>query len=432
MAPAIPEHTNIRPLLPLYLVILIGFLGYSMMVTLFVPMLMHQSSGFLPTGATTAQRTTMLGILLALYPMGQFFGSPVIGALSDRFGRKPVLLISLVITTACYGLICLALERQWLLLLGLACMACGLSESNITLAQSAVADVSTRADRGRLFGYIYTTTSISYIIGPLVGGWLAEHYGYALPFWIVLGLLVVTLAWTRVSFRETHAPKPGQVVRYFAALTNLLSVFTDRPIRRLYLVNFLVYLASLGFWRAILMYMVDEWQMSVHQTTLYYAYLAAMSIVASFGLMPRFSGRVSMQRLAIDTAILAGLLVIAIVIPASEASLLFTAGPASLVATLTLSACAALLSSSVSEERQGSVMGNNQALQVGAESLGVFVAGLMAGVVVKLPLAVFGGVLVLAALLLVPFRRPALGDVSGKGGQHGRENDQDRSDAAGF
>jgi hypothetical protein len=57
-------------------------------------------------------------------------------------------------------------------------------------------------------------------------------------------------------------------------------------------------------------------------------------------------------------------------------------------------------------------MGNNAALQVGGESLGVFVAGLMAAIVVKLPLPVFGGVLILAALLLVPFRRTELGDIS--------------------
>jgi hypothetical protein len=57
-------------------------------------------------------------------------------------------------------------------------------------------------------------------------------------------------------------------------------------------------------------------------------------------------------------------------------------------------------------------MGNNAALQVGAESLGVFVAGLMAAIVVKLPLPVFGGLLILAALLLVPFRSLKLGDIS--------------------
>jgi hypothetical protein len=93
-------------------------------------------------------------------------------------------------------------------------------------------------------------------------------------------------------------------------------------------------------------------------------------------------------------------------------SLLFAAGPSSLALTLTISACAALLSGSVSDARQGSVMGNNAALQVGVESLGVFVAGPIAAVVMKLPLPVFGGVLILAALLLVPFRSPQLGDVS--------------------
>jgi MFS family permease len=88
-------------LMPLYGVI-IAFPLYSMMVTLFVPMLMHKSAGFLPENFTTAQRTTLLALLLALYPLGQFLGCPTIGALSDRFGWKPMLLGSLSITTICY------------------------------------------------------------------------------------------------------------------------------------------------------------------------------------------------------------------------------------------------------------------------------------------------------------------------------------------
>jgi predicted MFS family arabinose efflux permease len=289
---------------------------------------------------------------------------------------------------------------------------CGLSEANITITQSAIADVSLPTERGRLFGYIWTMTSISYIVGPLLGGAIAARHGYALPFWIVPGLLVVILVWMRAAFRETHQPGTGAPVDYFRAFTNLLTVVTDRPIRRLYGVNFLLYLAVFGFYRAILMYMVDEWQMPVSRMTRYYAFLSVMSIVASFGVMPQLSGRLHMQPLTVVTAALGGLLLIAIVIPSSEVSLLFTAGPTSLALTLTISACAALLSGSVSEARQGSVMGNNAALQVGAESLGVFVAGLMAAVVVKLPLPVFGGVLILAALLLVPFRSPQLGDIA--------------------
>jgi predicted MFS family arabinose efflux permease len=397
-------HTNIAPLLPLYLVVLIGFIGYSMMITLFVPMLMDHEGGLLPAEATTSHRTTVLGVLLALYPLGQFFGSPVLGALSDRFGRKPVLIASLGAASVCYVFICLALQTHSLILLCIGCLVCGLAESNVMLTQSAVADSTAPADRGRLFAYIYTTCSISYIIGPISGGLLSVRFGYAAPFWIVLGLLVMTLVWTWGNFKETHSPTPGQRVDYFGAFTNLLGVFTDHSIRRLYLVNFLFYLASFGFFRVILMYMVDEWHMGVGRTTDYYAYLAFVSIIASFGLMPVLSRRLSMKSLAVGGALTGGLAVIAIVIPRAENSLLFTAGPATIFLTLALSACVAMLSSSVSDDRQGSVLGNNQALQVGAEALGSVMGGLMAAWMIKMPLPIFGCVLILGALLLTTFR----------------------------
>jgi MFS family permease len=110
------RSTDIRALLPVYLVIFVAFIGYAMMVNFFVPLLMHDH-GFLPVTASKAQRTTSVGILLAIYPIGQFFGSPVLGALSDRYGRKPILLVSLAVAVACYAIIAFAIEQQNLILL---------------------------------------------------------------------------------------------------------------------------------------------------------------------------------------------------------------------------------------------------------------------------------------------------------------------------
>src|ERR1700677_3235890 len=148
------RDVDLRALLPLYLVIFIGFCGYSLMITLFVPMLMG-TNGFLAADAATGQRSLALGVLLALYPLGQFLGSPVLGALSDRFGRRPILIASLSTTTILYVGIAGALVIRSLPLLIVACFTAGLSESNIVLAQSAIADTADRADRNRLFGYIY-------------------------------------------------------------------------------------------------------------------------------------------------------------------------------------------------------------------------------------------------------------------------------------
>jgi hypothetical protein len=91
-----------------------------------------------------------------------------------HFGRKRALLASLAVTTVCYVFISLALEWQLLLLLAGSCLVCGLSEANITITQSAIADVSGPTDRGRLFGYIWTMTSVSYIVGPILEVWAGD------------------------------------------------------------------------------------------------------------------------------------------------------------------------------------------------------------------------------------------------------------------
>ncbi len=64
---------------PLYVVIFIGFIGYSLMITVFTPMLLRGDSAMLPASAGAAQRTIVLGVLLCLYPLGQFIGSPILG-----------------------------------------------------------------------------------------------------------------------------------------------------------------------------------------------------------------------------------------------------------------------------------------------------------------------------------------------------------------
>src|SRR5262249_33285468 len=262
---------GVRALPPLCLAVLVGFPRDSMMVPLFVPMRMLPSNGYLPASATTAQRTMVLGLLLALYPLGQVLGAPVLGALTDRHGRKPVLVASLGVTSACYLVICLGLQLQLLPLLMVACLVAGLGESNVAITQSVVADVTSGDERGRLFGYIYSVESVGYIVGPVVGGALAARFGYAVPFWAILALLVITLLWVRLALQETHQPRPGLHVDVFKAFANLATVFSDRPIRRLYLVNFLFYLASFGFFRVILMYMVDEWHWTESEETLAYA-----------------------------------------------------------------------------------------------------------------------------------------------------------------
>ena len=205
----------------------------------------------------------------------------MLGALSDRYGRKPILLASLGVAIVCYGVIAYAVHQRDIVMLSIACLVGGLSESNIAIAQSAVADAAGPEDRGRLFAYIYTACSCRYIAGPLVGGLIAARFGFGTPFWIVVVLLALTLVWTLSAFRETHPADTTRALDYRAAMMNLASIFSDRPIRSLYLINFIVYLTAFGFFRVILMYMADKWHILAHQSGMYYSYFSAMSLVAN-------------------------------------------------------------------------------------------------------------------------------------------------------
>ncbi len=397
--------TDLHPLMPLYLVIFIAFIGYSMMVTIFVPMLMYDHA-FFGGEVSRGTKTTVIGVLLALYPLGQFIGSPVIGSLSDRFGRKRVITVSLFFTTAFYLLIALSLEFHLLWLLMAACFMCGLTESNVAIAQSSVADISLPEDRGRLFAYMYSAESLGYIAGPLFGGLLAVHFGYAFPFWITVGLLIITYVWVIVGFKDSYKPDAEAPIDYFKTFTNLATVFTDLPIRRVYLVNFMLYLAAFGFWRVVQIYMVDKWSFDVGKVTFYYAYLAVLGTIANLFFYQPLSKRFSHKSFIVWTAVAGGLFVASIVVPSSEASYWFTAGPATVFLVMTMAACSAYISGLVSGERQGRVLGNNLAIQVGAESLSAALGGFLAAVLIPLPLLTYGLVAVFGGLLLITYKKP--------------------------
>ena len=409
LATFMPPTPSLRPLVPLYVVVFFGFVGYSLMITVFTPMLLGSRSAMLPPEATAAHRAIVLGLILCLYPAGQFIGSPVLGALSDRYGRKPVLLASLTAVTACYALIATALQIASLPLLAASLFLAGLGEANIVTAQSAIADVVGVDDRARFFGYIYMAVSLAYIVGPLAGGKLAEPsvvswFTEATPFWVVFALLALTTGLTLVGFRETNPPGRRQSIGYLAAFATLAGVATDRRVRSLYLVNFLLYLAIFGFFRCYPMYLVDEFHLGLSRESELIAWVGVPIVLANLWLTGALSRRFSMPTLTVWSAVLTGVFMVLVVIPSSQGALWITLFLTSLALAVCLPSCATLLSVSVDERDQGRVMGNNQALQVGAESLSGIIGGLLAAVMVKLSLIALGVVAVVAAAVLVLIR----------------------------
>jgi DHA1 family tetracycline resistance protein-like MFS transporter len=379
------------------------------MIAIFTPMILKNDTAMIAANTPMARKTILLGFLLAVYPFGQFVGSPVMGSLSDRFGRKPVLLISLSITTLCYALISTALNRANLGLLCAALVVAGLAEANIVTAQSAIADVVPAEERNRFFGYIYMSVSAAYIVGPLGGGKLADPelaswFNYATPFWTVMILLAVTTAVTAIVFTETNPREARHAVSYLEALTNLAGVVLNRRLRALYWLNFFLYLAIFGFFRCYPMFLVDEFHLGVSRVSEFIAWVGVPIVLANVWLTGFLSTRMSVRTLTFWSALLTGVFMVIVVVPRPQHALWVTLFLTSRALALCLPSCATLLSVAAGETDQGRVMGNNQALQVGAEAFSGVLGGAVAAIMVKLSLIVLGGIAIAAAACL-PFIR---------------------------
>lgn len=400
-----PESSFIR-ILPLYIVIFIGFVGYSLTITILTPLILEGGEAFLKSLPFSADPTIILGIVLAIYPVGQFFGAPILGALSDRFGRKPILLISLIITTACFGGLGYAISAQNLSMFIVISLIMGLAEANIATAQSAVADVSTEENRTKMFAYINLSASGAFVIGPLLGGLLADPhivpwFNNSTPYWAVFILLIFTVIFMFLAFKETRPKEKRTEVSYTQAFTNLIKIFNPGSLRIIYLVNFLIYLAIFGFFRAFPMYLVEHYEMHVAELAKYIAWNAVPVVIGSLWLTGYLSKLHSPRTIAIYSTLLFGLFNLFVIIPQSELMLYFTLFLPGLALAVALPVSASMISLAAGQDAQGRALGNNLSIEVGAEVLSGLAAGFLAAYFIKLPMFAICGVAVLAAVILL-------------------------------
>jgi DHA1 family tetracycline resistance protein-like MFS transporter len=182
-----------RKLTTVFVIVFIDLLGFG----LILPLMPYYAETF---GATP----TVVGLLVASYAAAQLIGAPILGRLSDRFGRRPVLLISIFGTFV--GFLLLGFARSlWVLFAGR--ILDGLTGGNISVAQAYITDVTDEKGRARGLGLIGAAFGLGFIIGPAAGGTLSV-WGYAVPAFVAAALSflnwIAILIWLPESLTEAR------------------------------------------------------------------------------------------------------------------------------------------------------------------------------------------------------------------------------------
>ncbi len=220
----------------IFVTVLVDVIGLGIIIPIIPELIMELTGEGLSTAALYG------GWLMFVYSFTQFMCAPVIGGLSDRFGRRPVLLISLTGFGIDYILTGFAPTIGWLFL---ARFVAGITGASYTTASAYIADISSPEKRSQNFGLIGAAFGLGFIIGPVIGGLLGE-YGTRVPFFAAAALTLLNVMYgyfvlpesldpgNRRSFEWKRANPLGslQQIRKFPLITSLVGVF------------FLIYLSS--------------------------------------------------------------------------------------------------------------------------------------------------------------------------------------------
>jgi DHA1 family tetracycline resistance protein-like MFS transporter len=344
----------IRKLLPILGITFIDIVGFSMLI----PMLPYFVTHFNVS-------PFVVGQLMSIFCLCQFVSAPLWGSISDRIGRKAVLIISQIGATigwAALGLapnIAAALMLAPITVVFAARIVEGISGGNISITQAYVADLVVPKERARAFGLISAMFAAGMVFGPVGGGILYSRYGFAVPFLVAAGFQLVTLALTIFMLPESRAR--GEESERFS-LREFLASFSKPHLARYLWQKLAIALALYGWFAVFSLYFQRQLHFTLTETDYFFSIFAIFNVVMNVFVVGRVSARLGDRWMS--NVGLASLLV-------GFASLPFVHDMLYLVATqlffsfgmaLANTGITALISSAASDRDQGKVLGTSSSL----------------------------------------------------------------------
>jgi MFS family permease len=378
--------SKLRQLLPFAIVVFLGYIGFSLPLPVLPEMFLDAQRSILP-GASIEMKTIFLGLVLAAYPSGQLVGCPLLGLLSDRWGRRRVILFSLACTAVGYGLTAIATNLLSVLGIFGGLFLCGLSEGNVAIAQAVIGDVSEQEEKVSHFGWINLFTCVAFIIGPLLGGWLADpqnnrFFTFATPFW--LGSLMSLAAFLFMWKFSLETKKPREHSTPF--FQGLKDNWRNLPLKKSYFANFFLYFGVYSFWNCLPIFLERVFNFNSSGLAYVMAYDSFFFAIGLFFLVRPLAKKAKPFRLTGWAGSILAVLLLIIMIPATPFGLFWTIPPIGMILSLLMTNAAVMVSDAAGEHLQGQAMGTLQSVQVSAGMLVGVLGGLMAALNPGLPL----------------------------------------------
>ncbi len=351
------ESQTKRSLGLLFLVVATELIGFG----LIIPVLPQIALSF-------ESNTTMLGLLMAAYSFAQFIAAPLLGSLSDAYGRRPVLILSKCGTVLSY--LILAFSKSYLLFL-VARLMDGFTGGNISVARAYVADITKPENRSQGMAVIGIAFGFGFIVGPAIGGFLySNSSGHLVPALVAGGLSLVAavLTYLYLPEPERRGASKSAVQHLMTGLKGLMTW----PILSVFSLYFVYMLVFSGFETTFSLFNNALFGLSIKQNSWMFVYAGVLGFIFQGGIM-----RFKVKRLALASGF--GLFCLSVAFRGlsqaqdMKALLIYVAVLSVGIACLN-SFLPALLSTKIDQDKQGVVMGFYEGIGSLSRVLGPIIA----------------------------------------------------------
>lgn len=283
------DKLDFKRIFPIVIIVLVDLLG----LTIIIPLLPIYAASF---GASAL----WIGLITAIYPMMQFIGAPILGGFSDRFGRKPVLIVSQIGTFI--GFIILGFANALPVIL-LARAIDGISGANIAAAQAALTDTTTEKTRTQALGLIGAAFGLGFIIGPIIAFIALALSGndYRAPAFVAAGFSLLSITLTTFLFKET-LPKEKRneqaTIGHQKGITRQVFDALRQPkLGILYTIIFLQQLVFFGFESLITLFTLNRLGMNASSNTVLFVYVGIIIVMVQGYYLGKWSRRFGERKL---------------------------------------------------------------------------------------------------------------------------------------
>ncbi len=337
-------------------------LGYSMILPL-LPFFVQAQGG----------DAALAGGLQSLYAFLQLFSGPLLGALSDRHGRKPILVACLFGTAIAYTMFGLATSISFLFI---AVLLDGLTGNNLTTSFTYVADITTPDERSRGMSIVSAAFGLGLMAGPALGG-LLSSYGLFVPAFVAAGIAFVNTIYGIFILPESLPPekrsqhKPN--VNFFGQLRGILNI---QNIRLLLLSIFFLNLAFAGLQTNFPLFSNARFDWDARQNGLFFAFVGIVSVFVQGFLFGRIQPKMGERRLSLIGLIFMSLGMTGIALAPHAWMMYPIVAIAALGSSISIPAISGMISNRIPSDEQGRLMGGNQVLFSLTAILGPVIAGI--------------------------------------------------------